>query len=54
MPQENENGKKKYRLVPRGAEVEEESYYSGDGLNKAHLLPDTMIKSLENSKNGMQ
>lgn len=49
-----ENGKKKYRLVPRVAEVEGESYYSGDGLNKAHLLPDTMIKALEDSKNGMQ
>ncbi|HII2326827.1 TPA: hypothetical protein ACYZ19_004408 [Escherichia coli] len=48
-----ENGKKKYRLVPRVAEVEGESYYSGDGLNKAHLLPDTMIKALEDSKNGM-
>ena len=49
-----ENGKKKYRLVPRVAEVEGESYYSGDRLNKAHLLPDTMIKALEDSKNGMQ
>ncbi|HHA1768006.1 TPA: hypothetical protein ACOEDU_001486 [Enterobacter ludwigii] len=49
-----ENGKKKYKLVPRVAEVEGESYYAGDGLNKAHLLPDTMIKALEDSKNGMQ
>ena len=46
--------KKKYKLVPRVAEVEGESYYAGDGLNKAHLLPDTMIKALEDSKNGMQ
>lgn len=49
-----EKGKKKYILVPRVAEVEGESYYAGDGLNKAHLLPDAMIKSLEDSKNGKQ
>lgn len=27
-----------------------ESYYAGDGLNKAHLTPEQMIKALENSK----
>ena len=41
-------------FLNRVAEVEGESYYAGDGLNKSHLLPDTMIKSLEDSKNGMQ
>ncbi len=28
-----------------------ESYYSGDGLNKAHLTPKAMIKALKESKN---
>lgn len=28
-----------------------ESYYAGDGLNKAHLTPEQMIKALEESKN---
>jgi hypothetical protein len=46
-----ENGKKKYKIIPRKAKVEGESYYAGDGLNKAHILPDEMVKSLEDSKN---
>jgi hypothetical protein len=37
-------------LIERTAEVEGESYYSGDGLNKAHILPDEMVKVLEESK----
>jgi len=48
-----ENGKKKYILVPRVAQLEGESYYSGDGFNKAHILPDEMVRALEESKNGL-
>lgn len=32
------------------AEVEGISYYSGDGINKAHLSPDTMKKALVEAK----
>ncbi|WP_243428349.1 EF-hand domain-containing protein [Leclercia adecarboxylata] len=49
-----ENGKKKYILVPRTAQIEGESYYAGDGFNKAHLLPDEMVRALEESKNEFQ
>ncbi len=48
-----ENGKKKYILVPRVAQLEGGSYYSGDGFNKAHILPDEMVRALEESKNGL-
>lgn len=48
-----DNGKKRYKLIPRVAVVEGESYYSNDGVNKASILPDVMAKSLEDSKNGM-
>ncbi|WP_350437414.1 EF-hand domain-containing protein, partial [Pseudocitrobacter faecalis] len=47
-----ENGKEKCHLVPRIAQTEGESYYSGDGLNNAHISPDEMIQSLEESKYG--
>lgn len=36
--------------VERTAGIEGESYYSGDGLNAAHILPDEMVKVLEESK----
>ena len=36
--------------IERTASVEGESYYSGDGLNAAHILPDEMVKVLEESK----
>ncbi len=35
----------------RNARFEGESYYSGDGLNRAHIMPDEMVKALEESKN---
>nr|WP_229655751.1 hypothetical protein [Pantoea sp. 201603H] len=35
----------------RYAQVEGVSYYSGDGINKAHIKPDEMIQVLEGSKN---
>lgn len=37
-------------LIQRTASVEGESYYSGDGLNAAHILPDEMLRALEESK----
>ncbi|MGV3345338.1 hypothetical protein ACGVWS_06180 [Enterobacteriaceae bacterium LUAb1] len=46
------HGKKMYKLIPRTAQVEGESYYAGDGLNKAHILPGEMVQILEESKNG--
>ncbi|MDA8486834.1 hypothetical protein NNO07_27565 [Pseudomonas resinovorans] len=36
--------------IERTAGIEGESYYSGDGLNTAHILPDEMVKVLEESK----
>jgi hypothetical protein len=45
---------KKYILVPRTAQIEGESYYAGDGFNKAHLLPDEMVRALEESKDEFQ
>lgn len=36
--------------IERTAVIEGESYYSGDGLNTAHILPDEMVKVLEESK----
>lgn len=35
----------------RWAQADGISYYSGDGLNKAHIMPDEMIRKLEESKN---
>lgn len=35
----------------RWAQADGVSYYSGDGLNKAHIMPDEMIRKLEESKN---
>jgi len=47
-------GVRKGKKISKGriAEIEGMSYYSGDGLNKAHIMPDEMIRSLEESKNG--
>jgi hypothetical protein len=42
-----------YRLIPRVAGVEGESYYAGDGFNRAHILPDSMVKTLMDSKNAI-
>ncbi|OCG41332.1 hypothetical protein [Gilliamella sp. Bif1-4] len=36
----------------RVAAFEGSSYYQGDGLNSAHILPDQMVKVLRESKNG--
>lgn len=44
----DENGKPVW--IERTASVEGESYYAGDGLNTAHILPDEMVKVLEESK----
>jgi len=38
-------------LVPGIAQIEDESYYAGDGFNKAYLLPDEMVRALKESKN---
>ncbi|MCX0433359.1 hypothetical protein OD808_21015 [Aeromonas veronii] len=38
----------------RFARFEGESYYSGDGLNVAHIMPDKMVEVLEESKYEMQ
>ncbi|ELY2853989.1 hypothetical protein SMC92_000996 [Cronobacter dublinensis] len=35
----------------RYASIEGMSYYSGDGVNKAHIMPDDMVKALQESKN---
>ncbi|EOL8935535.1 hypothetical protein ACM92B_002031 [Cronobacter dublinensis] len=35
----------------RYASIEGMSYYSGDGVNKAHIMPDDMVKALRESKN---
>ncbi|MBM1021652.1 MULTISPECIES: hypothetical protein [unclassified Enterobacter] len=37
--------------VRRYAQSEGVSYYSGDGINKAHIKPDDMVRVLEESKN---
>lgn len=44
----DENGKPVW--IERTASVEGESYYAGDGLNAAHILPDEMVRVLEESK----
>ena len=44
----DENGKPIW--IQRTASIEGESYYSGDGLNAAHILPDEMVRALEESK----
>lgn len=36
--------------VERTASFEGQSYYAGDGLNTAHILPDEMVESLRESK----
>ncbi|OCG16466.1 hypothetical protein [Gilliamella sp. WF3-4] len=36
----------------RVAAFEGSSYYQGDGLNSAHILPDQMVEALRESKNG--
>lgn len=36
--------------IERTASFEGQSYYAGDGLNTAHILPDEMVESLEESK----
>jgi len=41
-----------YKIIPKVAQVEGESYYSGDGINKAHLLPNDMVKILKGLKYG--
>ncbi|EJS4655532.1 hypothetical protein NWX02_004308 [Salmonella enterica] len=55
--EKDENGKfkrdKRNRKIGirRWAQNEGVSYYSGDGINKAHISPDEMIRVLEESKN---
>ena len=48
-------GVRKGKKISRNriAESEGVSYYTGDGLNKAHILPDKMKELLEESKNGI-
>lgn len=56
IKQHNENGNvvkdenEKPIWIERTASVEGESYYAGDGLNAAHILPSEMVKVLEESK----
>lgn len=38
--------------IRRWAQNEGVSYYSGDGINKAHTSPEEMVLVLEDSKNG--
>lgn len=45
-----EDGKKKIKVISRTASFEGESYYSGDGYNKASVMPREMIKVLKESK----
>lgn len=42
--------KKKIKVISRTASFEGESYYSGDGYNKASVMPREMIKVLKESK----
>lgn len=46
-------GVRKGRKISKGriAQTEGMSYYADDGLNKAHIAPDEMIRKLEESKN---
>ncbi|AZC34257.1 EF hand domain protein [Pseudomonas chlororaphis subsp. piscium] len=37
-------------MLSRVASFEGQSYYAGDGLNTAHILPDDMVRVLEESK----
>lgn len=40
-------------MISRVASFEGQSYYAGDGLNTAHILPEKMVRALEESrKNG--
>lgn len=45
-------GVRKGRAISKGrvAEVDGVSYYAGDGLNTAHIMPDDMVKALVDSK----
>jgi hypothetical protein len=38
-------------MLARVASFEGQSYYAGDGLNTAHILPADMVRVLEESKN---
>jgi len=46
-------GVRKGKKISRGrtASIEGMSYYSGDGLNKSHIMPEDMINALKESKN---
>ncbi|WP_130224892.1 hypothetical protein [Escherichia sp. E13S3] len=46
-------GVRKGKTISKGRTAHNEgvSYYSGDGLNRAHLMPDEMVEILEESKN---
>ncbi|WP_294834498.1 hypothetical protein [uncultured Gilliamella sp.] len=47
-------GVRKGKTISKGrvAAFEGSSYYQGDGLNSAHILPDEMVEALKESKNG--
>ncbi|WP_206057759.1 hypothetical protein [Nissabacter sp. SGAir0207] len=47
-------GVRKGKVISKGrtAHIEGVSYYSGDGLNSSHIMPDEMVSILEVSKNG--
>ncbi|WP_336213974.1 hypothetical protein [Enterobacter sp. P82] len=47
-------GVRKGKIISKGrtAHIEGVSYYSGDGLNRSHIMPDEMVSILEVSKNG--
>lgn len=47
-------GVRKGKIISKGrtAHIEGVSYYSGDGLNRSHIMPDEMVSVLEVSKNG--
>lgn len=47
-------GVRKGKTISKGriAAFEGSSYYQGDRLNSAHILPDKMVEALKVSKNG--
>lgn len=47
-------GVRKGKTISKGrtAQIEGVSYYSGDGFNRSHIMPDEMVSILEASKNG--
>ncbi|WP_336356510.1 hypothetical protein [Pseudomonas granadensis] len=56
VPKKDEHGNIEMKdgkpvMLARVASFEGQSYYAGDGLNTAHILPADMVRVLEESKN---